>query len=715
MDCGPSCLKMISSFHGKDLDITSLREICFIGKNGTSFSGISEGAEKIGLNSLPVLLDFESLSKEVPLPCIAHWQQRHFVTVYEVNKENVIIGDPGLGIVTYSHEEFKRGWLPEGDANDGYLLLLEPVPNFYDLQDHIAKRNDFRFLWQYFKGYKKELVQLIIGVLFASLLQLILPFLTQAVVDYGISYNDLNFVYLILIAQVVVFVSMSSVSLIRGWILLYLTQKVNIRLISDFLMKLMRLPISFFDAKHSGDIIQRINDNRKLQEFLSSSSLLTLFSIFTILVFSVVLLHYNLLIFLVFITGAVLYIGWALLFLKKLIVLDNQRFLKESDHQRSIWQLVTGMNEIKLNGSELKRRWEWEGIQIKLFKISSQHLGVTQRQDFGSLFINQLTNIIIVFISAKLVINGSLTLGAMLSIQFILGQLNLPLRSIIGFVSTAQEAKLSLTRMNEIHSRKEEETEEIEDLPTKNKNIMIQHLNFRYGPPSTPEILKDFSLVIEENKTTAIVGASGSGKTTLLKLLLRFYDSYTGQILINNTDLKKLSVSKWRKECSAVMQDGFIFEDSVLSNITESEKETEIDKVRLSEAIKVSNLEDFIENLPSGYRTIVGSSGLSLSGGEKQRILIARAVYKNPSFLFFDEATSALDANNEHIIMENLRAYYEGRTVMIIAHRLSTVRDADKIVVLEKGKIIEKGNHEDLIKQKGNYYTLVKNQLNLGK
>ncbi len=715
MDCGPSCLKMVCKYHGKDVEIEFLRNHSYITKNGASFAGLSHAAERVGMNSLAVCLDYESLVHDVPVPCIAHWNQKHFVTVYEVNKKGVVVADPMLGLITYSHQEFREGWLFERPSHEGHLLLLETTPDFYEIDHVLRKTNFLGFLWPYVREHKRELLQLAIGLLFSSLLQLILPFLTQAVVDYGINYSDLDFVYLILIAQVVVFISMSSVELIRGWILLYLAKKVNIRLISDFLLKLMRLPVSFFDTKHSGDIVQRINDNRKIQEFLSSSSLTTLFSIVTIFVFSMALLHYAPIIFLVFFLGAMLYVGWSLLFFRKLAVLDNQRFIWDAENQHSVWQLITGMHEIKLNGSEQKRRWEWEGIQTKLFKISGKHLSVAQRQEFGALFINQFTNIIIVFLSAEFVIEGSLTLGALLSIQYIIGQINLPLKSIIGFLTGAQEAGLSIKRMTEIHALEREEPMEYFVQPMDYGGLNISGLTFRYGPPSTPAILKGLDLTIPYGKTTAIVGTSGSGKTTLLKLLLRFYDSYSGKILLENTELRNVSVPEWRRACGAVMQEGFIFEDSVLSNITESELEDKIDLERLSEAVRIANLKTFVENLPSGLQTKVGSSGVALSGGEKQRLLIARAVYKNPFFLFFDEATSALDTLNERIIMDNLREFYKGRTVIIIAHRLSTVQEADSIVVLEGGKIVEQGTHAVLTAQKGAYYELVRNQLNLGK
>ena len=719
MDCGPTCLRMIAKYYGKSYSINELRLKSHITKEGVSLGGMAEAAESIGFHSLGVGTDFKTLEKEVPLPCIVHWRQGHFIVLYEITKRGVIIGDPAHGLVKYTKEEFASGWLGKLSKNmdDGYLLLLEPTPNFYENNPESSnKRYGFKFLFLYFKPYKKYLVQLFLGLAVGSLLQLIFPFLTQALVDYGINYENLNFIYLILIAQLTLFVSQTSVEIIRGWILLHITSRVNINLISDFLIKLMRLPIAFFDSKKTGDIIQRIYDHNRIQNFLSTTTLNTLFSAFNLVIFGIVLAYYSANIFWIFLVGSSIYIGWTLLFMKKRAELDYKRFDQSSDNQSGIHQLISGMQEIKLNGSERRRRWEWEVIQIKLFKISIKSLALTQSQNTGGRFLNELKNILITFVAAKAVIDGSLTLGMMLSVQYIIGQLNLPINNFINFIQAGQDAKMSLERLSEIHSiedeNKNEETE-INELP-ENRNIIFEKLSFRYGGKSSPLILNDINLVIPEGKITAIVGASGSGKTTLIKLLLKFYLPNKGSISIGSTNLKNLNTRMWRKACGSVMQEGFIFGDSIAQNVTESDSEGAIDKKRLLNAVKVANINEFIEEQPSGYNTKIGTSGVNISGGQKQRILIARAVYKNPKYIFFDEATSALDANNEKVIMENLKEFYRGKTVVVVAHRLSTVKNADQIIVLDKGSIIERGTHKELAQRKGAYFTLVKNQLELG-
>lgn len=718
MDCGPTCLRMVAKYHGKAYSVDFLRKRSNITREGVSMGGIAEAAEEIGFHTLAVSLDFETMINEVPFPCIAHWRQRHFVVVYKVKKDVVYVADPAHGLVKYSKKDFLNGWIGKSgeDTSEGYLLLLETTPRFYENEFEVKKEYGFKFLFWYFKPYKKYIIQLLLGLLVGSILQLIFPFLTQAVVDYGINYQNLNFIYLILIAQLTLFISQTTVDLIRGWILLHMTSRINISLISDFLIKLMRLPIAFFDSKNTGDIVQRIYDHNRIQEFLSSTTLNTLFSAFNLIVFGIVLAYYNITIFAIFFIGSFIYIGWTLLFLKKREELDYKRFDQAADNQSSIYQLISGMQEIKLNGSERRRRWEWEAIQVKLFKVSIKSLALSQTQNTGGQFFNELKNILITFVAAKSVIDGNLTLGMMLSVQYIIGQLNLPINNFITFIQTGQDAKISLERLAEIHSKDDEElpnNDLIKELPT-NKDILIKGLSFRYGGKSSPKALDGIDLVIPEGKVTAIVGASGSGKTTLIKLLLKFYEPSEGKIMVDNLDLKNIGTSFWRKNCGSVMQDGFLFGDTISRNITESNSEGIVDKKRLLHAVDVANIESFIEQLPSGFNTKIGSSGTNISGGQKQRILIARSVYKNPKYIFFDEATSALDANNEKIIMDKLNEFYQGKTVVVVAHRLSTVKNADQIIVLENGKIIERGNHKELSQKKGLYYSLVKNQLELG-
>ena len=718
MDCGPTCLRMVAKHHGKSYDLQYLRKKSNITREGVSLGGIAEAAESIGFHTLAVSLNFNKLAGEVPFPCIAHWRQHHFVVVHKIKKDKVYVADPAHGLVTLSKKDFLNGWVGKSadENSEGYLLLLETTPKFFENDIEDKQEYGFKFLFWYFKPYKKYITQLLLGLLVGSLLQLIFPFLTQAVVDYGINYQNLNFIYLILIAQITLFFSQATVDLIRGWILLHMTSRINISLISDFLIKLMRLPISFFDSNNTGDIIQRIADHNRIQGFLSSTTLNTLFSAFNLVVFGIVLAYYNLTIFTLFFIGSFMYIGWTLLFLKKREELDYKRFDQSADNQSSIFQLISGMQEIKLNGSERRRRWEWEAIQVKLFKVSIKSLALTQTQNTGGKILNELKNILITFIAAKAVIDGSLTLGMMLSVQYIIGQLNLPINNFINFIQTGQDAKISLERLAEIHSKDDEEIRDedmINELP-ESKDINIKNLTFRYGGRSSPKVLDKIDLNIPEGKVTAIVGASGSGKTTLIKLLLKFYEPTKGSIMVDNIDLDSIGTSFWRKNCGSVMQDGFLFGDTISRNITESDSMGFVDKKRLLHAVDVANIEGFIMQLPSGFNSKIGSSGTNISGGQKQRILIARSVYKNPNYIFFDEATSALDANNEKVIMDKLEKFYQGKTVVVVAHRLSTVKNADQIIVLDQGQIIERGNHLELTRKKGMYYSLVKNQLELG-
>jgi len=717
MDCGPTCLRMIAKYHGRSFPIDHLREQSHITRAGVSLAGIAEAAESIGFHTLPVQLDLQTLREEVPLPCVLHWRNRHFVVLYEIRGGSYHIMDPGHGPLTYTTEQFLEGWQGKSNSqgSEGILLILEPTPLFYEHDSTEKKEYGFKFLAWYFKPHKKYLLQLFFGLFIGSLLQLVFPFLTQSVVDYGINYQNINFIYLILIAQLTLFISQTSVDLIRGWILLHVTSRININLISDFLIKLMRLPIAFFDSQNVGDIVQRIYDHDRIQDFLSSTTLNTLFSVFNILIFGAVLFYFSSTIFLIFFIGSLVYVGWTILFLKKRAVLDYKRFDQAADNQNSIYQLISGMQEIKLNGSERRRRWEWEAIQVRLFKVSMKSLALSQTQNAGGQFFNELKNILITFVAATSVINGNLTLGMMLSVQYIIGQLNLPINNFIGFIQAGQDAKISLERLAEIHEKENEEENSalLKELPT-DKSIQINNLSFRYGGKRSPKVLKNISLKIPEGKVTAIVGASGSGKTTLLKLLLKFYEPRKGSIRVGNQDLRNLSTSFWRKNCGCVMQDGFLFGDTISRNIAESDSERKLDIKRLTDAVDTANISEFIQGLPNNYNTQIGSTGVNISGGQKQRILIARAVYKNPSFIFFDEATSALDANNEKVIMQKLQRFYQGRTVVVVAHRLSTVRKADQIIVLDKGRVVEQGKHEELTKNKGMYYSLVKNQLELG-
>ncbi len=719
-DCGPTCLRMISKFHGKSYDGDYLREIASQTGDGTTLGGLADAAEKIGFSSLALNVTYETLSEQIPLPCIAYWRQRHYVVVYEATKEKLVIGDPAHGLITYTKADFIKGWIPEKkptDESEGVLLLFEPTPLFYEQKEQKGvKKSLTGFIFRYFRPYKGYLTQLFIGLFVASMLQLALPFLTQQIVDTGINTRNIDFVSLILIAQLVLFISQSSIGIIRSWILLHTTSRVNLRMLSDFLMKLMNLPIAFFDSKTTGDILQRIRDHDRVQAFLSATTLDVLFSSFTLVIFGAILFYYNPLLFWVFLVGSALYMAWVLLFLSRRAKIDYLYFDQASGNQSSTIQLINGMQEIKLNGSEKRRRWEWEAIQARLFKLNIRSLALSQTQNEGGNFLNQVKNILISYIAARSVINGEITLGAMLSVQYIIGQMNVPINNFIVFIRSYQDAKLSIERLAEIHNKTNEESKDdllVAELPT-NKSIRLENIDFRYGSSASALVLKNISLTIPEGKVTAIVGASGSGKTTLLKLLLKFYESQNGNIHVGNTNLKNISYNFWRSQCGVVMQEGYIFADSIARNVSESDVNGSINRQKLENALHTANITEFVEQLPSGLNTRIGSSGMGISGGQKQRILIARAIYKNPKFLFFDEATSALDANNEAVIMRNLDEFFKGRTVVVVAHRLSTVKNADQIIVLNKGEIVESGTHIELVTKQGYYYSLVKNQLELG-
>lgn len=716
-DCGPTCLKIIAKFYGKILNIQELRDYSETTRDGSNLLMLSGAAEKFGFRTIGVKRSVQQLD-EVPLPCILHWNKYHYVVLHKIKKGIYYISDPAIGLIDYNQEEFLKFWIGNNaneTTKEGIALLLEPTPKFYKSEFETEDKKEFGFglLFQYIFPYKSFIIQLIIGLLAGSLLELIFPFLTQSIVDVGIQNQNIHFIYLILFAQIFLFFGKTALELIRSWILLNLSARINISLISDFFIKLMNLPISFFDVRMTGDIMQRINDHHRIERILTTSSLNVLFSLINMFIMGGVLAYYNLKIFAVFFIGSFFYFLWVILFLKRREKLDYKRFAEVSQEQSKVIELINGMQEIKLHNAEKQKRWGWEYVQARLFKVSMKGLVLEQTQNIGSNFINEIKNIIIIFLSAKLVIDGQITLGMMLAISSIVGSLNGPIIQLINFIREGQDAKISLARLSEIHE-KEDETQQsatqTHDIP-KDSDIVIKDVTFKYIG-SDVNVLDNLNLTIAANKVTAIVGTSGSGKTTLMKLLLKFYEPNSGEILVGKTPLKTIAQKTWRSHLGTVMQEGYIFNDTIANNIAIGVDI--VDKERLVYAADVANIKDFIQDYPLSYNTKIGMEGVGMSTGQKQRLLIARAVYKNPEMLFFDEATSSLDANNEKEIMRKLDIFFKNKTVVVIAHRLSTVMNADQIVVLEKGKIVEIGNHQELVKLKGSYYELVRNQLQIG-
>ena len=720
MQCGIACLQMICNYYGKEYSLDSLSKICFATTEGVSMLGISETATSLGFHVVNVKCTVKTLT-EVSLPSILHWNQNHFVVLYRVkNEKKFYIADPGKGLVTYSLEEFKKHWISTNSngQDKGIAMFLETTPTFFTHQmedkKKISGKRSFHFLFGYVKKYRKYFGQVILGLIVGSLSQLVLPFLTQSIVDVGIKNQDIGFVWLILLGQLMLTISRTAIDFIRRWLLLHISLRINISLVSDFFIKLLKLPMSFFDTKLMGDLMQRMNDHSRVNNFLTQQTLNITFAMLTFVVFSVVLFFYNKLVFAIFLLGSILYGAWMTLFLKRRKLLDYELFEQQAINNNKTYEFITTIQESKLQDCEQRRRWEWEDTQADLFGVQMKSLKLQQTQEAGSIFINEVKNIIITVVAATAVIHGQMTLGMMLAVQYIIGQLNSPVEQLMNFFYSLQDVKISLERINEIHQMDDENGKEglLTSIEDKNEGIDIKNIIFKYDPHALRKTIDDVRIHIPQGKVTAIVGASGSGKTTLIRLMLGYYPVLEGTINIGNTDINKLNKKWWRRQCGVVMQDGVIFSESIARNIAVDDGD--IDKERLLKAAEIACIKDYIMALPLKFNTKIGRDGVGLSQGQKQRILIARAVYKNPDYIFLDEATNSLDANNERSIVENLDKFYKGKTVVIVAHRLSTVKNADQIVVIDHGKVVEIGNHESLTAKRGTYYNLVKNQLELG-
>ena len=720
MQCGIACLQMVCKYFGREYSMDSLSKLCFATTEGVSLLGINEAANTLGLHAACARATTSILS-EVPLPCIPHWNQNHFVVLYKVkNRKKFYVADSGKGLVTYDLNEFKKHWISTraNGEDKGIAMFLETTPAFFTYkmkgEENVKEKRSFCFLFGYVKKYRKYFGQIILGLIVGSLLQLVLPFLTQSIVDVGIKNQDIGFVWLILLGQLMLTISRTAIDFIRRWLLLHISLRINISLVSDFFIKLLKLPMSFFDTKLMGDLMQRMNDHSRVNNFLTQQTLNITFAMLTFMVFSVVLFFYNKLVFAIFLLGSILYGGWMTLFLKRRKVLDYELFEQQAINNNKTYEFITSMQEIKLQDCEQRRRWEWEDTQADLFGVQMKSLKLQQIQEAGSIFINEVKDIIITVVAATAVIHGQMTLGMMLAVQYIIGQLNSPVEQLMNFFYSLQDVKISLERINEIHQMDDENGKEglKTSIENKDEGINIKNIMFKYDPHALHETIDDVNIHIPQGKVTAIVGASGSGKTTLIRLMLGYYPVLEGQINIGNTDINTINKKWWRRQCGVVMQDGVIFSESIARNIAVDDGN--IDKERLLKAVEIACIKDYVMALPLKFNTKIGRDGVGLSQGQKQRILIARAVYKNPDYIFLDEATNSLDANNERSIVENLDKFYKGKTVVIVAHRLSTVKNADQIVVIDHGKVVEAGNHDSLTAKRGAYYNLVKNQLELG-
>ncbi len=710
MDCGPACLKIIAKYYGKTLSMKYLRDRCYITREGVSLFDIGQAAEVVGFRTLALKLNFEDLRDKMPLPLVIHWKEKHFVVVYKITRNKVYVSDPASGLLIYTHEEFKNAWLY--DNNIGAALLLETTPEFDNITNNETTAS-LTYFRRYLKPYHKYLFQVILGMFVGILIGVISPFINQSVVDFGIMGGNMSFIEAMMIAGIVLAFSSLISGFIQSRLMLYVSERINMSMVSDFVRKTLKLPIAFFERKTVSDLLTRIGDHGRIQSFVMSTFLGIFINLLLLVIYTVLMLYYEPTMFYIFFVGNLVYFGWILLFLKRRKKLDNILFELRTTNQNAMLEIYNSVQDIKANGIANSRRWRWELSRFKIYGLHVKNMDLDQIEAAGASLILKLQGVFLTYIAAYNVIEGNMTLGMMTAAQYILGQLSGPLSSMIGYITSYQFAQLSLKRVNEvIHEEKPEESKSSNDVP-ENKTIKLNGVSFHYNP-NLGDVIKDISLTIPQNKVTAIVGESGSGKTTLVKLLMRFYDPNNGEIEVGNIGVDSIDLDKWRRSCGVVLQDGRLFNETIMYNITLQDDEKDIDTEQLKKAIILANLTDFINERPLKVYTMLGENGLGLSQGQKQRVLIARAIYKNPDFIFLDEATNSLDANNEKIISENLNQIMENKTAVVIAHRLSTVKNADNIVVMEKGTIAEQGTHEELISRKGMYYKLVFNQLNLG-
>lgn len=714
MDCGPSCLRMIAAYYGKSFALSHLRDLCVINRQGVTFAGLQDAAVHLGFKVLPAALSFPVLRDKVTLPCLLHWEMQHYVVLYRMTKRKIYIADPALGKVAYKVGEFLQKWHGGGNESTGRALLLEPTPAFFAQAAVADPPVKLSSLLQYLYPHKKLLVRVALGLAAASLFTLVTPFLTQAVVDKGIPQKSIPVLGLLALAQCALFAGRLVMDFVRARLLFRLGTGISILILSAFLSKLMRLPLPFFDTRHIGDNIQRMMDHQKIEDFLTGAVINAVFAGISILVFGTVICYYSLPVFALFLAGSALGIFWMLSLMSRRKMIDHRRFRQTAENQSVLIETISAMQEIKLTGSELYKQAQWRLLQEKSYDLKLQSLKIDQRMQAGSQAFNEIKNILITYLAATQVISGNMTLGMMLAVTYIVGQLNGPVLQLAEFIRISQNARFSLQRIHEVHHEREED-EGLADvpLPDSQQDIWVRDLSFQYGARHSPFVLREISMKIPSGKVTAIVGMSGSGKTTLLKLLLKFYKATSGSICIGQQDISAVNARDWRAQCGAVMQEGFIFSDTIAGNIAVGRKEP--DMQRIHDAARTANIHDFIMDLPFAYETLIGKDGHGLSEGQAQRILLARLIYRDPAYIFLDEATNSLDANNERAIMENLSEFFRGRTVVVVAHRLSTVKQADQIIVLDKGRVLECGDHAQLVKKRSAYYHLIQNQLELGK